>query len=295
LKPNLKAKPLLNIANPQAIPTAASAYTPISAWAGSPRAIRELILKESFRANVGHIGSALSVVEILAALYSQIMRIESINDIDRDRFILAKGHAALALYIALYFRGILSAKQLSTFCGNDTVLGVHPEPGTPGVDFGTGSLGQGLSYAAGAALAARWQKSKRRVFVLISDAECNEGSTWEAVMFAGHHKLSNLCAIVDLNQQQAFGYTKDVIDIPKMKSVWESFNWNVHEVDGHNLPELVETMSELNYSDGGPHVILANTICGKGVSFMERQIKWHYKPLSEAELQQALQEVNQNP
>jgi transketolase len=282
---------LLNIASPQAVPIGASVFAPRQAWSGSPRAIRELILKESFRANVGHIGSALSVVEILATLYSQIMRIDLPENIERDRFILAKGHAALALYIVLYFRGLLSAEQLSTFCSNDTTLGVHPEPGVPGIDFGTGSLGQGLSYATGAALAARWQKSKRRVFVLISDAECNEGSTWEAAMFAAHHRLANLCTIIDLNKQQAFGYTKDVIDLPKMKEIWQSLNWDVHEADGHNMTELVNIMSGFNYANGQPHIILANTTCGKGVSFMENQIKWHYSPLSESELQQALTEV----
>jgi transketolase len=129
---------------------------------------------------------------------------------------------------------------------------------------------------------------------MLSDAECNEGSTWEAVMFAAHHKLANLCTIVDLNKQQAFGYTKDVIDIPKMKAVWQSFNWDVHEVDGHNISELTKTMSGLNFVDGRPHVILAHTICGKGVSFMENQIKWHYSPLSESELQQALLEVSKS-
>jgi transketolase len=283
---------LLNVASPQAVPVEASALNSVQTWFGSPAAIRELILKESFRANVGHIGSALSVVEIVAALYSQILRIESPKDIERDRFILAKGHAALALYVALYFRGLITAGQLSTFCGNDTTLGVHPEPGAPGIDFGTGSLGQGLSYGAGAALAARWQKSKRRIFVLISDAECNEGSTWEAILFAAHHRLANLCVIVDLNKQQAFGYTKDVIDIPKMKEVWQSLNWDVHEADGHNTTELVNLMSGFNYVADRPHVILANTVCGKGVSFMERQIKWHYSPLSESELQQALLDVN---
>ena len=285
---------MLNIASPQAASASTSAFVPPHTWTGSPKAMRELILRESFRAHVGHIGSALSVVEILAALYSQIMQVSSPKDLNRDRFVLGKGHAALALYVALYFKGLLSAAQLSTFCGNNSMLGVHPEPGAPGVDFGTGSLGQGLSYAGGAALAARWQKSKRRVFALISDAECNEGSTWEAVMFAAHHKLANLCAIVDLNKQQAFGYTKDVIDIPKMKEVWQSFNWDVHEVDGHNMSELITTILGLNFVEGKPHMILANTICGKGVSFMEKQIKWHYSPLSEEELQQALLDVSKS-
>lgn len=285
---------MLNIASPYTAHTGGSVLTSVPSWSGSSRAMRELILKESFRAHVGHIGSALSVVEILESLYSKILRVDSPADPDRDRFILSKGHAALALYTCLYFKGWISAAQLSTFCSNGTVFGVHPEPHSPGIDFGTGSLGQGLSLACGAALAARWQKSNRRVFVLLSDAECNEGSTWEAIMFAGHHKLANLCVVVDLNKQQAFGYTKDVLDISKMKGSWQSFNWDTHEVDGHDVPKLVSTISNLNFVEGAPHVILANTTFGKGVSFMENQIKWHYSPLSESELNQALQELNKN-
>jgi transketolase len=285
---------VLNIVSPQTTYPTNNSVVISQSWFGSARAMRELILKESFRAHVGHIGSGLCVVEILEALFSKVIKSDSPSDPDRDRFILSKGHAALALYVALHFKGWISAEQLSTFCGNGTTLGVHPEPETPGVDFGTGSLGQGLSYATGAALAARWQKSKRRVFAVMSDAECNEGSTWEAAMFAGHHKLANLCVIVDMNKQQAFGYTKDVIDIPRIKDVWNGFNWDVHEVDGHNVEQLVKTMSGLNFSEGRPHVLLANTVFGKGVSFMEGQIKWHYSPLSEQDLSQALMDVSKS-
>ncbi len=276
----------------QTVNTAARTFVPKQAWRGSARAMRELILKESFRAHVGHIGSALCVVEILEAIFSQILEADSPNHPDRDRFVLSKGHAALALYTALYFKGWISKEQLSSFHSNGTTFGVHPEPDTPGIDFGTGSLGQGLSVATGAALAARWQKSKRRVFTLMSDAECNEGSTWEAAMFAAHHKLANLCAVLDLNKQQAFGFTKDVINLPRLRDIWQSFGWDVHEVDGHNLEQLVSTMAGLNFANGRPHVILAHTVFGKGVSFMEGRIKWHYSPLSEEEFSQALTEVN---
>ncbi len=258
----------------------------------SASAIREIVLRESFRAHVGHIGSALCIAEILEALYANVLRINSAKDSDRDRFVLSKGHAALALYACFYLKGWISAEALGTFCGNGTVYGVHPEADTPGVDFGTGSLGQGLSFGTGAALAARWQKSLRRVFVLLSDAECNEGSTWEAVMFAAHHKLANLCAIIDVNDQQAFGYTKDIINLPKLKEIWQSLGWDVHEVNGHDVSVLVNKLSNLNYAEGPPHVILAKTVFGKGVSFMEKQIKWHYSPLSEAEFQEALSEIN---
>ena len=161
--------------------------------------IRKIILEQSKRAGVGHIGSALSVADILAALYGGTMQIDDPDDPDRDRFVLSKGHASLALYAALHLRGWLSAEQLSTYCSDGTLLGTHPEAALRGVDFSTGSLGHGLSLAAGAALAGGLQSSSRRAFCLLSDAECNEGSVWEAVMFAAHHDLSALVAIVDLN------------------------------------------------------------------------------------------------
>ena len=180
------------------------------------RQMREIILEQAYRAHVGHIGSALSVADILATLYSQVLQIPSPSDPGRDRFVLSKGHAALALYAALFLRGWISADMLNTYCENGTLLGVHPERLLPGVDFGTGSLGMGISYATGAALAARLQDSKRRVFVLVSDAECNEGIVWESAIFAAHHKISNLYVIVDLNGQQALGYTKDTLDTAPM-------------------------------------------------------------------------------
>src|SRR5579863_7052173 len=157
--------------------------------------MRRLILKHSKRANVGHIGSCLCVVEIVAALYSNVLRIPSPSSPDRDRFILSKGHAALALYAALVLKGYLAVDALDSFCGDSSLLGVHPEAALTGVDFSTGSLGHGLSIAAGSALAARMQGSSRRAFCLLSDAECNEGSVWEAAMFAAHHRLENLTAI----------------------------------------------------------------------------------------------------
>ena len=179
--------------------------------------IRKIILEQSNRAHVGHIGSALSVADILAALYGGVIKTGKGKKAERDRFVLSKGHAALALYAALCLKGELSSKELDTFCGEGSKLGVHPENCLDGVDFSTGSLGHGLSMAAGAALAARLQKSQRRTFVLLSDGECNEGWVWEAAMFAAHHRLSSLTAIVDLNGQQAFGYTEDVVSMtPKI-------------------------------------------------------------------------------
>lgn len=257
----------------------------------SPQALRLLVLFQSKRANVGHIGSALSVVEILSMLYGSVLRIKAPRDSDRDRFVLSKGHAALALYSVFQLMGWISQAQLDTFCGNDTMLGVHPERLLPGVDFCTGSLGMGLGFATGAALAARLEGSDRRAFALLSDAECNEGSVWEAAMFAAQHQMSNLTAVIDANGQQAFGYTKDVLSAENLAERWNAFGWEVHEVDGHDPACLRRVFAGLDYQQGKPHLVLARTTFGKGVSFMENQIKWHYWPMSEAEYRQAVAEV----
>lgn len=258
-----------------------------------PQQIRRLILKQAKRANVGHIGSALSISDIVAALYNNVLRIPAPDASGRDRFVLSKGHAALAVYAALFLKGWISAEQLNTYCADGSLLGVHPEHSLSGIDFSTGSLGHGLSIGAGAALAARLQKSNRRVFVLLSDAECNEGSVWEAIMFAAHHHLSNLFVIVDLNGQQAFGYTEQVLSLSPMIERWRAFAWDAYEVDGHNIEEITDTISNIDPASHLPHVLIAHTIFGKGVSFMENQIKWHYWPMSDAEYKQALKETGE--
>jgi transketolase len=256
----------------------------------SSRRIRQIILEQSKRAHVGHIGSALSVADLIAVLYGRVLNISEPADHERDRFILSKGHAALAVYAALFLKSWLTEEALNTFCADGTTVGVHPEHSLPGVDFSTGSLGHGLAVGAGLALAARLQASSRRVFVMVSDAECNEGSLWETVMFAAHHRLSNLIAIIDLNGQQALGYTDEVLSLPDMAERWRAFGWDAHEVDGHDTRVIAETIENLDTGSGRPHVLIARTVFGKGVSFMERQIKWHYLPMSDAEYQQAMTE-----
>jgi len=253
------------------------------------QAIRRIILEQSKRANVGHIGCCLSIADLISSLYGRILNIPAHDDPQRDRFILGKGQAALALYSALHLKGLISKEELNTFCGNESLLGVHPEHRQRGIDFSTGSLGQGLSMAAGAALAARLQGSSRRIFALLSDAECNEGSVWEAAMFSAHHKLSNLIAFIDLNGQQAFGYTKDVMDLSPLRARWEAFGWDAHDIDGHDGDAIVKAVKGLKGEK--PHILVARTTFGKGVSFMENKIKWHYWPMSDEEYRRALAEI----
>jgi transketolase len=258
----------------------------------TPYKIRKIIIEESKRAHVGHIGSALSIADIMAVLFESVLYLPGTSNPARDRFILSKGHAALALYAALCLKGLLTRDQLESYCCDGSLLGVHPEHQLDGVDFSTGSLGHGLAFGAGVALAARLSgAAAHRAFILVSDAECNEGSLWETVMFAAHHKLSNLVAIVDNNGQQALGKTKEVIDLSPLGEKWRAFGWNVHEVNGHSVPELESTLRGLDTESGPPNVVIANTISGKGVSFMEGKVEWHYMPLSDEQYVQAMREI----
>jgi transketolase len=251
--------------------------------------IRRTVIEQSKRADVGHIGSSLSIADIVAALFAAVLRVPEPGHPDRDRFVLSKGHAALAVYAALHATGQITDQDLESFCTDGTALAAHPEPALEGIDFATGSLGHGLSMGAGAALAARLQGSERRAFALISDAECNEGSLWEAVMFSAHHRLENLVAILDLNAQQALGYTEEVLDLHDMPSRWRAFGWDVHEVEGHDPEAIAATIDGL---DGQrPHVLIADTTFGKGVSFMESRIEWHYLPMSDEQYEIALAEL----
>jgi transketolase len=242
------------------------------------------------RANVGHIGSCLSIADVVAVLYSSFLGQAGTDDRERNRFVLSKGHAALALYAALHHSGLL-ADEISTFCDDGSRLATHPEHVVPGIDFSTGSLGQGLSIGAGAALAARMQRSPRQTFVLVSDAECNEGALWEAAMFAAHHKLANLVAIVDANGQQALGYTTDVLDLAPLGNRFRAFGWDVHDVDGHDVEQLARVIEGLDTHAGPPHVLVAATTFGKGVSFMEGLIEWHYLPLTDAQFRTGMTEL----
>lgn len=252
--------------------------------------IRQIVLEQSWRARAGHIGSALSVADLLAVVFGGAINVPTPEDPERDRFVMSKGHAALALYAALHLTGRMSRERLESFCVDGSPVATHPEHVVEGIDFSTGSLGHGLSYAVGAALAARLERSPRRVFALVSDAECNEGSIWEAAMFAAHHRLGNLVVLIDVNGQQALGYTNEVLDLTPLSARWRAFGWDAHDVDGHDVEQLDGVLEELDAS-GAPHVLLARTTFGKGVSYMEGAIPWHYKSMSEQQYLQAASEL----
>ena len=255
----------------------------------SAKRMRRWIIEQSEASHVGHIGSALSITDIMVVLFEAIMDRAGTSDLDRDRFILCKGHASLALYSALRMRGLLSDEEYATYCGDGSLLGVHPEHFLAGVDVSTGSLGQGLSIACGLALGLRKKKLSSRVFALVSDAECNEGQVWEAVMFAAHHRLANLVATIDLNGLQAMGYTKDIIELSDLVGRLSAFGWNAVQVDGHDVNALLAAYRAP--SDGRPRAVIAKTVLGKGVSFMEDQVAWHYKNIDAGLAKKALEEI----
>lgn len=258
-----------------------------------PRRLRRLILDCSWRASAGHIGSALSVADILSAVYGELLAGAHPADPDRDVFVMSKGHAALAQYAAQFLRGWMSRETLDTYGRDGTLLGTHPDDALPGVEFSSGSLGQGLSFAAGIALGYRLRRRPQRVFALVSDAECNAGAIWEAAAFAAHHRLSNLIVFVDANGQQALGRTSDIMHPSPLADRWRGFGWEVVEADGHDVAGLVGIVSQFETApgSGAPHVVIAETIFGKGVSFMERQLDWHYVHMSEDDYRRAAAEV----
>lgn len=253
--------------------------------------MRRLIIEQSKRAGVGHIGSALSIADLVEVLYMRIAKIESPEQEDRDRIILSKGHAALAQYVALHLKGWLSEQALNTYAGNDSQLCVHPEAHLRGVDFSTGSLGQGVTYAVGAALAAKIQGSARKVYCILSDAELNEGSFWEAAQFAAHHQLSQLVFLLDNNGQQALGFTKDVLNLGDVEAKMGAFGWQCQTINGHDKSAIEACLSALDNATKKPHFIIANTVCGQGVSYMEGTIEWHYKSMNDAQYETAMDEL----
>jgi len=257
--------------------------------------IRRNVLQMTHRARSSHVGSCLSVADLLAVLYGKILRIDPRRPYwpDRDRFVLSKGHAAAAAYAVLAECGFFPLSwALNEFCKDGSVLAGHiSHPGVPGVDASTGSLGHGLSLACGMALVGKDAERPYRVFTILSDGECDEGSTWEAVLWAPHHGLDNLVVLIDYNKIQSFGRVRDVLDLAPLDQKWRSFGWPVREIDGHNLPEIQSALSAVPFESGRPSCIIAHTIKGKGVSFMEDKLLWHYKPPDKEDLRRALAEL----
>lgn len=242
----------------------------------------------------GHIGSMLSAADIMAVLYGGgFIKFDPQNpkDPDRDRFILSKGHAGAVVYATLVEYGFFPREWMGTYyCDNGKLMG-HISHYVPGVEYSTGSLGHGLNVCTGMALAAKEQGKKHKIYCMMSDGDCNEGSTWEAIMFAGQHHLENLVVIVDYNRIQALGFSKDICDLGDFANKAEAFGWGVQTVDGHDFMSLENTFKSLPLQPGKPSFIVCNTIKGKGVSFLENTVKSHYWHVTKEDMEAAYMEL----
>ena len=233
--------------------------------------VRKSILKHAYSSQCSHLGSNLSIVDILTVLYNKFLKI------NKNSFILSKGHACLALYCVLNEKKYLSSKILSTFGKNNSILMSHTSHKVKGIELSTGSLGHGLPVACGIALANKIKNKDVRTFVLLSDGELDEGSNWEAILFSAHHKLKNLVVIIDYNKIQSFDTVKKTINLEPISNKFKSFGYKVKSISGHNFDQIIQA---INTKTSRPLVVIANTIKGKGVKFMENSVLWHYKPLS---------------
>ena len=251
-------------------------------------------LRVTHSAKTSHIGSCLSIADILAVLYGEALRVNPARPDwpERDRFILSKGHAAAAFIAALAETGFFSRELLETYCKDGSTIAGHVTYGLPGVEVSTGSLGHGLSIGCGIALATKRDRIPSRTFVLLSDGECDEGSTWEAVLFAPQHHLDNLIAIVDYNKIQSFGNVKEVLNLEPLAEKWRSFGWETIEINGHDISQIRDAVLRVPFKNDCPSCIIAHTIKGKGVSFMENKLAWHYKSVDDNQLEQAITEVD---
>lgn len=255
---------------------------------------RKWIVRSIYEAGSGHPGGSLSSVEILTALYFKVMRQDPSNPLwpDRDHLVLSKGHAAPALYTLLAMSGYFSKEELLTLRKMGSRLQGHPSMNkAPGIDISTGSLGQGLSIAVGMALGARLDRRDYKVFCIIGDGEVQEGQIWEAAMAAMHYRVDNLCAVLDRNQLQIDGPTEKIMSIEPLLPKFKAFGWHVIEINGHNFKDLLRAFKEAEEFKGKPTVIIANTVKGKGISFMEGNVGFHGKPPNEEEFKQSLEEL----
>ncbi len=261
------------------------------------RRIRVHALRMVHRANASHIGGCLSMADLLAHLSAWRMNMNPKRPDDpmRDRLIVSKGHSAAGIYAALAERGFFPLKTLETYAENGSILAGHVSHHAPGVEFSTGSLGHGLSLGAGIALAGKSGSKNFGAYVLLSDGECDEGSVWEAALFAAAKRLDNLTAIVDYNKLQGFGRIEDVLPLEPFCDKWTSFGWAVREIDGHDHAVIEKTLRALPFELGKPSAIIAHTVKGKGVSFMEDKLEWHYRSPDDDQLARALSELGELP
>lgn len=266
----------------------------MSEYRALARKIRTHVIRMTYRARAAHVGTSLSMADLLAVLYGSILRVDPGRPDwpDRDRFILSKGHGCAGLYAVLAERGFFPREWLDDFYRNGSPLAGHvTHVGVPGVDASTGALGHGLAIASGMALAGRRDGRPYRVFTMLSDGECDEGSTWETALFAPHHGLDNLVAIVDYNKIQSLGTVKEVLDLEPFAAKWAAFGWTVGEIDGHNVEQIEQALTAVPIEPGRPTCVIAHTLKGKGVSFMENRLLWHYRSPDAEELKRALAEL----
>jgi transketolase len=259
--------------------------------------VRNHALDMTSRGGSSHIASVFSIADILACLYGELLNVnpQNVTDINRDRFILSKGHAGAGVYATLAECGFFSIELLATHYQDGSNLSGHvSHKNIPGVELSTGSLGHGLSVGVGLSLSAKMDGRDNKVVVLLSDGECDEGSNWEAIMFASHHKLNNLICIVDYNKIQSLDLVSNTLNLEPFTDKWISFGWNVLEIDGHSIKSITENYNTATQSESRPTCIIAHTIKGKGVSFFENQVLWHYRTAKGDEYDEAKKELNQS-
>ncbi len=258
------------------------------------RETRKDVLFMAHRAKSPHIGPSLSCIEILTALYQKVLNVRPEYRLwpRRDRFILSKGHAAMTLYACLSRAGFLKKEILTSYCMNGSYLAEHPLANDlPGVEFATGSLGHGLAVGVGLAMASRLKRTPYYVYVLMGDGETNEGSVWEAAGLASSLRLQNIVVLIDYNQLQATGRYDNLSGGYSLQAVWKAFGWQLYEVNGHDLNEIVRVFDDSFYETRKPKAVICRTVKGKGISFMENNLEWHYRPPNSDDLQKALREL----
>lgn len=255
---------------------------------------RKRLMEVVYNAKAGHIGGDLSCLNVMTALYTEIMNISpaQVNDPDRDRFILSKGHCVESLYTVLESRGFMKPELTNTLGQFGSVLSGHPTIEVPGIEVCSGALGHGLSIGVGMAIAAKMDKKNYKTFVMMGDGEQGEGSIYEAAMAGSHYKLDNLVAIIDRNHLQISGNTEDVMAIDSIAQRWGAFGWDVKEMNGDDLQSILDTFASIDYNCGKPHMLVSNTTKGFGVSYMENIASWHHGMPNEEQYQQAMQEIS---